>query len=177
VADRSWDDLVSVGRVARSHGNRGAVIVNPETDFPETRFREGQVLHVRRGERLETLTVGAVRVQGGRPIVTFREIGNMTEAEALAGSELRVTQAELAPLPGNTYYRHDLVGCRVITTGGRVVGTVKAVEGALQHSRLVVDAPEGEVLVPLAQEICVRIDPERREIAIDPPEGLIDLNR
>jgi hypothetical protein len=31
--------------------------------------------------------------------------------------------------------------------------------------------------VPLAQEICVRIDPERREIAIDPPEGLIDLNR
>ena len=177
MTDRSWDELVSVGRVARTHGNRGAVIINPETDFPEARFREGQVMHVRRGERLETLTVGAVRFQEGRPIVAFREIGNMSDAEALAGAELRVTESDLAPLPGSTYYRHDLVGCRVVTTGGRVVGTVKAVEGALEHSRLVVDAPEGEVLVPLAQEICVRIDPEGREIAIDPPEGLIDLNR
>ena len=166
-----------MGRVARTHGNRGAVIVNPDTDFPEARFREGRVMHVRRGDRVETLTVATVRFQGGRPIVGFREIGTMTDAEALAGAELRVAESELTPLPARTYYRHDLVGCRVVTTGGLVVGTVKAVEGPLDQSRLVVDAPDGEVLVPLAQEICVRIDPERREIAIDPPEGLIDLNR
>ncbi|MGE5815987.1 MAG: hypothetical protein ACM36C_15970, partial [Acidobacteriota bacterium] len=30
-----WDALVLVGRVARAHGNKGQVIVNPETDFPE----------------------------------------------------------------------------------------------------------------------------------------------
>ncbi len=177
MTGRAWDDLVTVGRVARTHGNRGAVIVNPETDFPEARFSEGRVLHVRRGERVETLTVASVRFQAGRPIVGFREVGTMTDAEALAGAELRVVESELAPLPARTFYRHDLVGCRVMTTDGRVMGTVKAVEGPLEQSRLVVDAPGGDVLVPLAETICVRIDAERREITVDPPEGLIDLNR
>ena len=88
-----------------------------------------------------------------------------------------MAESELAPLPARTYYRHDLVGCCVVTTDGRTVGTVKAVEGPLDQSRLVVDARDGEVLVPLAEAICVRIDPEGREIVIDPPEGLIDLNR
>lgn len=177
MAGREWDALVTVGRVARTHGNRGAVIVNPETDFPEARFREGRALRVRRGDRVETLTVASVRFQDGRPIVGFREIGTMTDAEALAGAELRVVESELAPLPAGTHYRHDLVGCRVVTTDGRPVGTVKAVEGPLERSRLVVEAPEGEVLVPLVEAICVRIDPEGRQIVIEPPEGLIDLNR
>ena len=34
----AWDDMVLVGRIARPHGHRGQVIVNPDTDFPEDRF-------------------------------------------------------------------------------------------------------------------------------------------
>jgi 16S rRNA processing protein RimM len=177
VTGRDWDTLVTVGRVARTHGRRGGVVVNPETDFPETRFREGGIVCVRRGDRIDTLTVATVRFHDGRPIVGFREIETMTEAVALSGAELRVAESELAALPARTHYRHDLVGCRVVTTGGRLVGTVRAVEGPLEQSRLVVGAPEGDVLVPLAETICVRIDPAAREIVIDPPEGLIDLNR
>ena len=33
-----------VGRIARAHGNRGQVIVTPDTDFPETRFQPGAEL-------------------------------------------------------------------------------------------------------------------------------------
>jgi ribosomal 30S subunit maturation factor RimM len=40
----------------------------------------------------------------------------------------------------------------------------------------VVAASTGEILVPLAAEICRRIDVVRRRIEIDPPEGLLDLN-
>ena len=36
-----WDEMALVGRIARTHGNRGHVIVNPETDFPEHRFQVG----------------------------------------------------------------------------------------------------------------------------------------
>ena len=43
------EDLLLVGRVARAHGNKGQVIVNPETDFPDERFVEGTTLLV--GER------------------------------------------------------------------------------------------------------------------------------
>ena len=174
---RAWDGMAAVGRVARTHGNRGAVIVNPDTDFPEARFSEGRVFYVRRGDEVDALTVATVRFQAGRPILGFLEITTMTAAEALAGLELRVPEAELEALPPHTFYRHALVGCRVVTGAGVLIGRVAAVEGERESSRLVVDTPAGEILVPLALEICRRIDPEAGEIVIEPPEGLLELNR
>ena len=75
------------------------------------------------------------------------------------------------------FYRHDLVGCRVETTGGAAVGDVTAVEGDLGASRLVVKGTGGDVLIPLAQAICPVIDIAARRIVVDPPEGLLELNR
>ena len=43
--------MALVGRIARPHGIRGQVIVNPETDFPEERFQPGAELFVERGGR------------------------------------------------------------------------------------------------------------------------------
>ena len=40
------DDLLLIGTIARAHGNKGQVIVNPESDFADERFREGASLLV-----------------------------------------------------------------------------------------------------------------------------------
>ncbi len=177
MTDAEWDECAVVGRVARAHGNRGQVIVNPETDFVEDRFRVGAELLANRGGRIDRLRVTAMRVHLGRPVVAFGGVETMNDAEAMAGVELRVPVADLAPLPSGTFYRHDLVGCRVETTGGTVVGEVASVEGELGTSRLVVAGPGGEVLIPLVQVICVDIDVAARRIVVDPPEGLLELNR
>jgi 16S rRNA processing protein RimM len=177
MTDAEWDECAVVGRVARAHGNRGQVIVNPETDFIEDRFRVGAEVLADRGGRIDTLRVTAMRIHLGRPIIAFGGVETMNDAEAMAGVELRVRVAELAPLPGGMFYRHDLVGCRVETTGGTVVGEVTTVEGELGTSRLVVAGQGGEVLIPLVQAICVDIDVAARRIVVDPPEGLLELNR
>ena len=49
--------MALVGWIARAHGIRGQVIVNPETDFPEERFQPGAELFVERGGAVQTLTV------------------------------------------------------------------------------------------------------------------------
>ena len=86
------DDLVLVGRVARPHGIRGQVIVNPETDFPEERFRVGEVAaaSVRRIAAEAPRDSRRVKFHQGRPIVALDGIETMNDAEALAGAELRV---------------------------------------------------------------------------------------
>jgi 16S rRNA processing protein RimM len=165
-----------VGRVARPHGLRGQVVVDPETDFPDDRFRLGaELLLVLKGT-VAPVRITSVRFYKGRPIVAFDGIADATAAGALAGAELRVPVAWLTPLPPGSIYRHDLVGCEVQTADGGRVGTVKGVEGELGASRLVVDGPSGEILVPLAAEICREIDLPARRITIDPPEGLLELN-
>lgn len=168
------DDRVLVGRIARAHGNRGQVIVNPETDFADERFAAGVTLLV--GETQEPRTIIASRFHQGRPVIALDGVETMDDAEALAGAELKVAAGERAPLPRGTYYRYDLVGCEVQDTEGRLIGEVAAVEGPVETSRLVINAPHGEVLIPLAADICVEIDPDAKRIRVAAPEGLIELN-
>jgi len=171
-----WQAMVVVGRVARPHGIRGQVIVNPETDFVAERFREGAEVFVLRHGALLGLRISTVRLHGGRPIIGFHDVNSIDAIEWLAGGDLRVPAETLRQLPADEFYRHDLVGCRVTTTSGRDLGTVAAVEGPRESSHLVVRKARRELLVPLAAEICVVIDAGGRQIVIEPPEGLLELN-
>ena len=168
------EDLVVVGRVARAHGNKGQVIVNLDTDFPEDRFKAGQVVLV--GTAAEPHTIRHVRFHQGRPVIALEGVDTMNDAEALAGAELRVPAGASSALPEGTFYHYDLIGCQVIDASGQAIGTVTGVEGPMEMSRLVVTGERGEVLIPLVAAICVSIDPAARRIVLDPPEGLIDLN-
>ena len=172
----AWEDMAMVGRIARAHGNRGQVIVDPETDFPEERYKPGSVVFVRRNDAVEPLTITSARFHRGRPIVALAGVDTMNAAEALAGAELRIDVGTLQPLPSGTFYQHDLVGCAVETPDGVAIGTVASVEGAGRGSRLVVHGRNGgEILIPLAEEIC-GVHLGARRIVVQPLDGLFDLN-
>jgi 16S rRNA processing protein RimM len=172
-----WNAMAGVGRIARAHGIRGQVIVDLDTDFPDDRFRPGAELFINRGGVVHAMTLTTVRFHRERPVIGLAGVETMNDAEALAGHELRVPLDRLAALPSGTFYRHDLIGCRVETTAGRSVGVVDDVEGTMARSRLVVAAAGGEVLIPLVSEICTTIDVVNKKIVVEAPEGLLDLNR
>lgn len=174
--DVDWDAMVLVGRIARPHGIRGNVVVNPETDFVDTRFAVGATLWMRSSRGIEALTIASARVQNGRPIVAFEGLGTVDEVERLAGLELRVPEETLSPLEAGTYYHYQLVGCAVETVAGEPVGEVVRVDGGSGGALLAVQGARGEILIPLATEICVAIDVQARRIRIAPPEGLLELN-
>jgi 16S rRNA processing protein RimM len=152
------------------------VIVNPETDFARDRFVVGNQVVVEQHGRSTTREIKAVRFHAGRPIVALDGIETMNDAEALAGAELKMPAAALEPLPANTFYRHDLVGCEVKDTAGNAIGRVTAVEGPLERSLLIVGGQRGEVMVPMADGIVVEVDTVAMRIVVELPEGLLDLN-
>jgi 16S rRNA processing protein RimM len=177
--DRVPDDLVLVGRIARSHGLRGDVIVDPETDFVDERFASGSELLIRRATGLETVRIATVRFHKHRPIVRFDGIESVEQADALRDVDLWIRAADRAPLPAGEYYHDALIGCRVETTTGAAVGIVARIDGPRGGALLVVHRdgdPAREVLIPLAEAICPIVDPAAGRIVIDPPEGLLDVN-
>ena len=171
-----WDDMALVGRVARAHGLRGDVIVNPETDFVAERFCPGATLWTRSAGRDEQLTIASARIHNGRPVIGFEGLSSIEAVERLAGLELRVPEATLHILEPDQYYEHQLVGCAVEAVDGAPIGVVVNVQSGAGGSRLVVEGARGEILIPLAVDICVEIDVSRRKIRVDPPAGLLDLN-
>jgi 16S rRNA processing protein RimM len=168
--------MATVGRVAKPHGLRGDVVVNPETDFVAERFRPGARVWTRSADGEQQLTIASARVQNGRPVVAFEGLSDIDAAQRLAGLELRVPEESLQPLRPGHYYAHQLVGCAVETVAGDPVGMVVRVDRGAGGSQLVVEGPRGEILVPLVGNICVGIDVVARTIRIQPPEGLLELN-
>jgi 16S rRNA processing protein RimM len=175
-------DLVLVGKIARTHGLRGDVVVDPETDFLEERFAVGAALLIQRHGAIDTLRIASVWFQKGRPVVGFEGIASIEEAEALGRMELWIDAATRGELPPGEFYHDALIGCRVETVGGEVIGTVSRIDGSRGAAILVIPRGDAagpgkrEVLVPLAEAICPVIDPAARRIVIDPPEGLLELN-
>jgi 16S rRNA processing protein RimM len=168
--------MILIGFVSRTHGNKGQVILKSESDFADQRFRAGAQVFARTGDGpIERLEIAAARFQQGRPIVGFAGFSTISEAERLAGAELRIPEAEQEPLPEGAYYHHQLIGCEVVIPSGETLGRVSAVQGDGQATRLVVKSLRSEVLIPLADEICT-VDVAAKRIVVTPPEGLLEVN-
>jgi 16S rRNA processing protein RimM len=154
------------------------------TDFPErlTRLKSVELSNEKTGaaKRVAVSKCWLSHSRGGQAIFLFENSDSISDAEKLVGLEVQIPLAERTPLPDASYYVTDLIGCEVFEKNGPRVGLVRDVqftgEGAAKNPILVVDSTRGELLIPLAQEICENVDVKARRIEVLLPEGLCDLN-
>jgi 16S rRNA processing protein RimM len=184
ASQESSAEKVTVARVLRPQGRRGEVAAEILTDFPErlTKLTSAYLWDGRAELRLVKVRgCWLSQSRGGQAIFHFEGADSISDAEKLVGLEVQIPLSDRTSLPVGSYYVTDLIGCEVCDEAGRVIGRVRDVqftgEGTPGTPLLVIDAPEGELLIPLAQEICVRVDLNARLIEVNLPEGLRDLNR
>ena len=190
---------VQIARVLRPRGNKGEVAAELFTDFP-ARLSSLKSIYLRK-DTGEPRRVGLQyfwidRNHPRQGVFHFEGCGSIGEAESLRGLEVLLPIEERVELPAGHYFVTDLMGCTVfelpeIATklaspacagekAPRVLGTVRDVffpgEGVAGAPLLQVETSAGEVLIPLAEEICTRIDVAARRIEVRLPEGLKDLD-
>ena len=174
---------VTLARVVRAHGIRGELACEILTDFPERLLKLREVWLADGHSETRRVAVVCCRLTGGRTPRALFQLESVTtrnEAERLRGCEIQVPLAERIALAAGRYFVTDLIGCEVFE-GSEMVGSVRDVqttgEKGAGASLLVVETLRGELLIPLAVEICRRIDTTARRIEVVLPEGLRELNR
>lgn len=168
----------------RPHGIRGEVATEILTDFPDrlTRLKSAQLWNGRSEPRnVVVRSCWLSHSRGGQAIFLFEGSNSMSDAEKLVGLEVQIPLSDRISLPAGTFYVSDLIGCEVYERDtGKQIGQVRNVQFPGEELKgtplLEVDAPQGELLIPLAQEICVRIDTAACRIEVVLPEGLRELN-
>jgi len=175
--------MVTVARIVRPHGRRGEVAAEILTDFPDRlcHLSSAYVWDGRSDPRVVAiLSCRLSQSRGGQAIFQLEGSNSISDAEKLVGLEVQIPFAERMPLPAGSYYVSDLIGCEVSEKDGTVVGRVREViftgQDVAGTPLLTVDSPRGEVLIPLAQEICECVDPAAQRIEVVLPEGLRNLN-
>jgi 16S rRNA processing protein RimM len=160
----------------RARGIRGELLAESLGSPPE-RFSPGLAVTLRGRERERAAEIERSWIQNGQLVLKFRGIDSRTDAEALAGWDVRIPERDRPPAPPGQHYLSDLIGYQVVTPNGRVVGTVAAWQDPGGHALLEVRRGKEEILIPLVPEICVNVDAEVGQITVRLPEGLEELNK
>ena len=173
---------VTLARILRPRGTRGEVAAEILTDFPErlTKLREVFLWNgAQEPRRAVVHKCWLSTSRGGQAIFLFEGVDSIPAAEKLRGLEVQVPLADRAKLPAGRYYISELIGCEIFERATPVpekIGTVRDVQFA-GTPLLAVETPQGELLIPLAEEICTRIDTAAKQIEVVLPDGLRELNR
>ncbi len=179
LAGNRSEQFLAIARIVKPQGRRGEVAAEILTDFP-ARFdnlRQAFLEHL--GRPPDSVVVENAWMHKGRVILKFSGIDSIGGANRLRNLHVLIRREERTELPAHRYYVSDLVGCRVVTEqeGHCELGTVAEVESTGGVDLLHIRRPDGrEVLVPLAEAVCTKIDPEGKLIVVKLPEALSDLN-
>jgi len=194
--DARW---VQVARILRPRGNKGEVVAELMTDSAE-RFSACRQVYLRKENeapkpvQLERFWLD--RNHPGMGVFHFAGCGSIGDAENWRGYDVLLPMAERVSLPAGKYFVTDLIGCTVfevaqqesqlvssacsMEVAPRVIGTVRDVffpgEGVTGTPLLQLETAAGELLVPLAEDICTHVDVTARRIEVRLPEGLGELN-
>jgi 16S rRNA processing protein RimM len=170
------EGFVAVARIARTRGLKGELVADLLTDFPERFDNLNSVEAFLPDGRRERLEIEEHWFQRDRMVFKFMGYDSIESAKALVGGQLAVPQDERIKLSNDQFYDWELTGCEVETVAGEKLGRVREVMRTGGVEMLVVSNDTGrEFLIPMAEEICVEIDIERKRIRVDPPAGLLEL--
>jgi 16S rRNA processing protein RimM len=166
--------MIRVGRIAGAHGLRGAVrlrLDNPDSDSL-ARLSHVNVEVGGHSRVLKILDVG--RAGAGMLRVALEGVDDVNAALALKGGIVMIAAADLPPAGPREFYYHDLIGCEVRLTDGRVLGTVTEVFSAGANDVMVVRGEGREVLVPVIEDVVKSMELAARRVVVQPVPGLLD---
>ena len=165
-------DKLEIGYITSTHGLKGEVNVYPTTDEPE-RFEYLENVLTELNGRSSSLEVERVSFFKGRPIVKFRGVDSIEDAQKLRGSTLLVRREDAIPLEEGEYFIGDLIGSRVLAEDGTFYGMLKNILRTGANDVYEIEKEEGGLsYVAAVPDFVLDIDAEGQVIRIRVPKEL-----
>jgi 16S rRNA processing protein RimM len=157
---------ILVGRISGLYGVHGWVRVYSHTEPREEILRYAPwYLHREGGWCMRELRQG--RSQGKGIVAALEGIDNRDTAARWIGCDIAICREQLASLNAGEYYWADLIGLRVFTEQGILLGQVKRLLETGANDVLVVQG-ERERLIPfLAGAVVKRVDLKQGTLTVD----------
>lgn len=182
-----FDNMLRVGVISSTHGIKGEVKVFPTTDDPRRfdKLKKVYMDYSKKGikgklnsECIE-LEVAGVRYFKQFVIVKFKGIDDINDVEEYKGMDLYVTREDAVPLEENENYICDLIGLKVVSDKGEVIGEVSDILQTGANDVYLVKSNEAfgnkELLFPAIKQCILDVDLEKKEVLVHIMEGLLDL--
>ncbi len=168
------DECFQLGYVVKPHGLNGEVDLFIDSDYPEN-YRKLESVFVKIGQKLVPFFIEKIQIRGNKALARFEDINTISEAGKIKGCPLYLPDSFLPALEDQQFYFHEVVGFDVIDQKEGEIGKVARFYEYPNQVFLAVDYSGNEVLIPVNDQIIVRVDKERSTLEVNLPVGLLNL--
>ncbi len=164
-----------LGKVLKSFGIKGELLAFFDVDNTAD-YTNLKSVFVFIGGNMVPFSISELRLRQNNQVqIRFKDIDDPNQAEILIGCELYLPLSALPPLADHQFYYHEIVGYQAFDEAFGYIGTVDRVIDFPMQALLQVSNQGKEILIPLVDEVIVKVDKKKREIYLNVPEGLIEL--
>jgi 16S rRNA processing protein RimM len=166
-------EWATIGKIVAPFGIRGELKIRPLTDVPD-RFVTLDAVYL--SSNYSRCVIKGVRpYKGDMILLKLDGVDDATTAETLRNYDLCIPLDELAKLPPDAYYQHEILGLQVFRLDDRFVGVISEIMATGGNDVYVIKADDGrEFLIPAIKNVIKQVDLVRRVMYIDPMKGLLD---
>lgn len=167
------DECYRLGKITKPFGFKGQVIFFLDVDSPED-YEELDSVFVEVKGALVPYFIKEININGNKATVTFEDL-TPQEAQALVGNDLYLPLDLLPKLDGNRFYYHEVVGWNVVDDEKGDIGTIASVIDYPAQALFQIMLGDKEILIPVIDQVIVKVDRDTKTMFIHAPDGLIDL--
>ena len=161
-----------VGNIVNTQGIKGEVRVMPTVD-DVSRFKLLDRIFVDRKGSIKEYEIENVRFHKQFVLLKLKGIDDMTTAETLKGTVVKITEDMAIPCEENEYYIKDLYDMEVVTDEGERLGIITDVIFTGANDVYAVTDDEGnEILIPAIMDCILNVDVENNTMTVKLLEGL-----
>ncbi len=169
------DSFYYLGKILKTYGNNGHLLVRLEVDDPEEYTSLETVYLDLDGERIPFFLDEIEIKHNQKAVFRFQDVSSIEEAEIYTGRKIFLPLKNLPKLEGNKFYYHEVTGFSVIDKKHGSIGTITGILDLPHQSLFRIMHGKKEILVPVVDEIIKQVDREKKIIHIEAPEGLIEI--
>ena len=170
------DDCYQLGYIIKKHGLKGEVYAHLDVDEPERYSELESVLVVLEDNNvLIPFIIEYINIKDHNAIIKFEEIDDADQAANLRSCQLYLPVELLPELEEDQFYYHEIIGYQVIDEKEGKLGKVINVYEVPNQDLIVMKYQNKEVLIPVNDEIIIKVDKKEKNILTQLPAGLLDI--
>lgn len=168
-------DYLKVGQILKPHGVRGEMKVYPLTDDYKRYSKLKKVFMTKDEKVFKEVKIESVKYVKEFPVIKLEGIGTVNDAEKLRQEYIYVDRENAVKLPEDAFFIADLIGMKVITDEGELLGELVSVfpTGSNDVYEVKSENHKKNILLPAIKDVILDINIKTREMKVHILEGLI----
>ena len=163
-----------IGDVLKTFGANGELIVKVRENIPQAILQNKKPVFIFIDGLSVSFYMKTAEPKGtGKLLVVFEDMETEALAAELIGKSVYLPSEKAEAEPGNEL--DMLIGYTAVDTSYGELGVVKDVMDIPGNPCLVLNKDGLEIIAPLNQELITEINPQKKQIHLSVPDGLLEL--